>query len=201
VTRASSSDPSGTCAFCGRPLDGHDPNFRFRFPDAVVGLLEAGLDESEIEGDQNKDVVIMVRDAQFVRVLLQVRLTEGLHVTFGTWLEVGFDTLEKAAEIWWTPKYKDLVLSGSLANAVPPWGDELLGAPATATVLNADHSPYVTSSGHPMLSKVLQDVWPSDVILSALPHVAVAGREARAEACTGSEVAASDAFLSSVRHA
>jgi len=163
-------EANGACAFCGRPLDAHDLNFRFRFPDAVVDLLEAGLEESEIEGDPSLDLVIMLEDAYFIRVLLQVRLTDGLRVTFGTWLEVGFDAFEGAAEIWWTPGYGDLVLSGSLANAVAPWGDELMGAPATATVLNVEHSPYITSSDHPLLSRVLQDEWQSGAVLSAMPH-------------------------------
>jgi hypothetical protein len=91
-------------------------------------------------------------------------------VTFGTWLEVDADVLERVARLWSTPEYADLVVAGRLANAVPPWGDRLLGTPATATVLNEDHSPYITGSDDPLLSGVLSEEWPSATILSALPH-------------------------------
>jgi hypothetical protein len=160
----------GTCSFCGEALDVHDLNFRFRFPDAVAEALDAGLDESEIAGDPRHDEVINVGDSWFIRVLLQVDLTDGARVTFGTWLEVKFDVLRSIAEIWSTPEYHSLSVAGRLANAVPPWGNEVLGATATATVTEMAHSPYITSSDDGLLSRVIDDDWPSEVVLAALPH-------------------------------
>jgi hypothetical protein len=163
-------EDAGTCAFCGQPLDGHDLNFRLRFPDAVAEALDTGFDMEELGGDPEHDTVIGIEGTWFLRVLLQVRLTDGCGVTFGTWLEVTPDTLDRVAEVWSTPAYGDLVVSGRLANAVPPWGGEVLGATATATVLEMEHSPSITTSDDPTLARVLGQTWPADVVLAPLPH-------------------------------
>jgi hypothetical protein len=101
---------------------------------------------------------------------LQVRLTDGGRVTFGTWLEVTPDALDRVAEVWSTPAYGDLAVSGRLANAIPPWGDQVLGATATATVLEMEHSPSITTSGDPTLAPVLERTWPAETVLAPLPH-------------------------------
>jgi hypothetical protein len=163
------TDP-GTCGFCGRPLNAHDLHFRFRFPDVVAERLEAGLDLSEIAGDPDHDDAINVGDAWFVRVLLRIRLVDGARVTFGTWLEVDLEELRSVEEIWTTPEYVRVVLHGCLANAVPPWGDEVLGVPATATVPDVDQPPHVTASDDGLLSRVIDEVWSNDDVLAGLPH-------------------------------
>ena len=160
----------GRCPTCGRPLDAHEPNFRFRFPDAVVDLLEAGLDPDELHGDPAKDILLEVEDAGcFVRVLLPIRLSEGFQLTLGTWLQVEFEDLERTLDVYRMPGFHELVLSGTLANAVPPWGGLVLDAPATAAILNENDVPYVMSSTDPLLSRVLQEEWPHDDVLSAFP--------------------------------
>lgn len=160
----------GTCGFCGGALDTHDLNFRLRYPDAVAELLEGGLDISELEGDAALDEVIKAGDSFFLRVLLRVRLADGARVTFGTWLEVALEDVKSVAEVWSTPAYRDVVVSGRLANRIPPWGDEVLGAAATATVLDVDHSPYLTSSPDGVLAPLLDDEWPAEDVLAELPH-------------------------------
>lgn len=164
-----SAEP-GTCGFCGGPLDEHDLHFRFRFPDALAELLDDGLDPSEIAGDADHDDVIRLGEDSFVRVLLRVRLEDGARVTFGTWLEVELEALRSVAEIWSTPDYSSVVLHGRLANSLPPWAGEVLGAAATATVLDVNHPPYVTTSDDGALSHVLDDEWSAEVVLAALPH-------------------------------
>jgi hypothetical protein len=164
------SSELGTCGFCGRPLDTHDLHFRFRFPDTLAERLENGLDPSEVAGDPDSDDVIGVGEDWFVRVLLRVRLEDGARVTFGTWLEVELEALRSVADIWSTPEYANVVLSGRLANAVPPWGDEVRGADATISVLDVDNPPYVTASDDASLSRVLDDEWSAEMVLAALPH-------------------------------
>ena len=170
------TDP-GTCGFCGRALDGHDLHFRFRFPDALAELLDRGLDPSEITGDADRDDVIRLGEHCFIRVLLSVRLEDGARVTFGTWLEVELEAVRSVAEIWSTPEYANVVLTGRLANAIPPWGDEVRGATATVTVLDVDNPPYVTTSDDASLTRVLDDEWPADIVLAALPHCGTRRRE------------------------
>jgi hypothetical protein len=73
--------------------------------------------------------------------------------------------MQEAFAVWWgdNPAYLDLRLDGLLANQIEPWG--LLGAPVVATVLNADDTPYCTSSADPLLSRVLTETWPHDEAL------------------------------------
>lgn len=160
----------GTCGFCGQALDGHDLHFRFRFPDRLAELLDGGLDPSEIAGSADRDDVIRLGEDCFVRVLLPVHLEDGARVTFGTWLEVELEAIRSVAEIWSTPDYANVVLTGRLANAIPPWGDEVGGSTATATVLDVDDPPYVTASLDASLTRVLHEEWPAEVVLAALPH-------------------------------
>jgi hypothetical protein len=96
---------AGTCPTSGRPLDTHNPNFRFRFPDAVVALLEAGATTvDELEGDPDKDILLRVEDVGcFVRVLLPVRLSDGFRLTIGTWLKVKFEDLLRTVEVYEMP--------------------------------------------------------------------------------------------------
>ena len=107
------------------------------------------------------------RVGSFVRSLLHVRLTGGFTVTFGVWLAVHPDELQRAFRVWWEADYRDLVLEGWLANALPGWG--LLAAPAVARVENPDHTPYIANSSDEGLRRLLAEEWPHDQVLDGLP--------------------------------
>jgi hypothetical protein len=87
----------------------------------------------------------------------------GYTITFGVWLGVHPDDLQRAFSVWRAPEYVDLRLTGRLANALPAWG--LLAAQADAAVLNPDATAYIVSSGDPTLARVLADEWQHDEIL------------------------------------
>jgi hypothetical protein len=111
----------------------------------------------------------MVQDiGAFVRVLLPIQLTGGFTMTVGTWLGVHPDDLKQAWEVWWKPEYLDLRLQGRLANAVPPWGEQVFGKPAFAVVRNPDQVPYIDGSTDHFLDKIVRDEWPHEAILPAL---------------------------------
>jgi hypothetical protein len=153
-----------TCPTCGRSLDAHDRHVRFQLPDPV---LDVPAEQREARTWRN-DVMMQVQGVgAFVRALLPVRLSAGHRVTFGVWLGVPPDELQRAFREWWTPTYVDLVLDGFLANDVRPWG--LLAKPARAVVRDPDHTPYVDSSDDDLLRQVLTDEWPHDYVLGALP--------------------------------
>jgi hypothetical protein len=159
-----------TCPTCGRPVDAHDRHVRFRLPDPVLAVQ----DQEHTQGtwlshaDANQSVMMMVPTVgTFVRSLLPVRLTGGHTVTFGVWIGVHPDELQRAFAIWWEPEYVDLWLDGRLANALPGWG--LLATQVDAAVLNVDETPYVVRSSDPTLDRVLSDEWPHDEVLSRLP--------------------------------
>ena len=65
----------------------------------------------------------------FVRALLPIRLTGGHKLTYGVWVGVHPDDLQRTFAVWWEPEYQDLRLDGRLANSVKPWG--MLGAPVS----------------------------------------------------------------------
>jgi hypothetical protein len=120
------------------------------------------------ETDPWRAVMMQVPDVgDFVRVLLPVQLTGGFTVTFGAWLGVSRDDFLRAFKMWWAPEYSRLRLDGLLANAIPPWG--LLGEPVEAGVRDPDETPYCERSSSRELARVLNDEWPHEDVLAALP--------------------------------
>jgi hypothetical protein len=158
------------CQQCGRPVDDHDRDVRFRVPDPLLDVpgWEDLPDTWLSHGDPVSSVLLQVpEEGGFVRCLLPVHLTGGYRVTFGVWLAIHPDDLRRTYEVWWEDTYADLRLDGRLANGLPGWG--LLGAPATAAVRDVDHTPYLVASTDPVLARVLTDEWPHEPVLAALP--------------------------------
>jgi len=158
------------CPTCGRPRDAHDRHVRFRLPDPVVSAPDRELTEGTwmSHADANQSVMMMVPNVgTFVRVLVPVHLTGGYTVTFGAWLGVHPDDLQRAFSVWTSPSYVDLRLEGRLANALPAW--DVFAVPAEAAVKDPDHTPYLVGSSDSVLSEVLTQEWPHETILSGLP--------------------------------
>jgi hypothetical protein len=162
--------PTEVCPTCGRPIDAHNRHVRFRLPDPVNELPDrertpgAWLSHDEPE----PSVMMQVPNVgAFVRCLLPVHLTGGFTVTFGVWLAVHPDELQRAFRVWWDPAYADLVLDGWLANALPGWG--LLATPATARVRDVDQTPYIAATDEALLHAVLSDEWAHEEVLARLP--------------------------------
>jgi hypothetical protein len=160
---------SGGCPSCGRPLDAHDRHVRFTLPDPVL----ATEGREHVRGawlshdDARTSVMMQIPGVgPFVRCLLAVRLSGGHSVTFGVWIGVSPDDLQRAFRLWWAPEYTGLVLDGRLANALPGWG--LLAAPVRAAVRHPDETPYCISSPDPVLARVLGAEWPHEQILNAV---------------------------------
>jgi hypothetical protein len=137
---------------------------RFRLPDPVLALPEH---ERAARTWETEAMMQVEGVGAFVRTLLPVRLTGGHQVTFGVWLGVRPEDLQRAFREWWAPTYPELVLDGVVANHVPPWG--LFAQPARAVVRDPDEAPYLDSSADPELDRVLSDEWPHETVLAALP--------------------------------
>jgi hypothetical protein len=155
---------------CGRALDLHDRDMRFRLPEPVLRTAQ----QERAPGtwlsheDPSRSVMMEVPGlGAFVRSLLPVQLTGGFTVTFGVWLAVRPDDLQRAYAVWWEPEYRDLVLDGRLANELPVWG--LLAAHAQASVHDENETPWIDHSSDPLLARVLTERWPHDEVLGALP--------------------------------
>ncbi len=137
---------------------------RFVQPDPV---LDVPADERAARTWGHDPLLQVQGVGAFVRVLLPIRLTDGYTLTVGTWLGINPAILRSVWEIWDTSEYASLVLDGFLANRIPPWGDHVLGAPATAKVRDPEQWPYVTDTGHADLAGVLTTEWPHDLVLDA----------------------------------
>lgn len=103
----------------------------------------------------------------FVRVLLPVHLSGGYALTVGTWLAVDPSELRSIWKQWDTPTYASLTLTGYVANAIPPWGEGTLHAPATARVRESEFLPCLDSSTTAVLQGVMSREWEHEPVLSA----------------------------------
>jgi hypothetical protein len=153
------------CSCCGTELPDTDQiDVRLGLPDVAFGLEETARHRV------NPGLLRMDGHGCFARCLLPVRLSGELLLVLGTWMEISEADLQRAHTLWDQPGYADLVLTGQLANAIKPWDEELLGAPLTARVRNADEIPYVEASDHPLLGHVLHTVWDRHQVLRCFGH-------------------------------
>jgi len=104
----------------------------------------------------------------FVRILVPVKLTGGFKVTYGAWLSVASDDLQRAWELWTDPAYADLRLVGVLANMLPGWESETYVKPLEAAVLDVEQTPYAVDSPDDFMRRVIQDEWPHEQVLAAI---------------------------------
>jgi hypothetical protein len=162
---------TSTCPTCGRTLDEHDRDVRFTLPDPVLDLPKGDTTEGVWMSGSNARVSVMMQvpgAGAFIRALLPVKLTGGYTVTYGVWVGIHPEDLQRAFTVWWAPEYVDLRLSGRLANRIQPWG--LLAAPVELGVLDADATPYCVSSRDPTLAAVLAQEWDHTRVLDTLPQ-------------------------------
>ncbi|MEU2393767.1 DUF2199 domain-containing protein [Streptomyces sp. NPDC007369] len=155
-----------TCACCGDAVsDERRIDFGFNLPDAALGLPEESLHRLGARALLRVDGV-----GSFIRCLLPVRLTHDTELVLGAWVEVDDATLGRAHELWQHADYADFSLSGTFANRIQPWGDDLLGAEVTAQVADPEKLPVVVEVRHPAASRVLTHAWDRDHVLSRFPH-------------------------------
>ncbi|MEU8820771.1 DUF2199 domain-containing protein [Actinoplanes sp. NPDC048796] len=153
------------CSCCGAPLDALDLDVRSGVPDALLDL--SAEQQAKVWG--NSDLQRLEGVGGFVRCLMPVRLTGGGSVTYSVWLKVDDDQLRHANAVWSAPAYADLVLNGTVANAVRPW-PEMLGEAARAEVRDEGTLPYLAGAGGTLLSRVLTEQWDRDDVLSRIGH-------------------------------
>lgn len=153
-----SSRRGPTCPCCGALLRVVDRHQRFTVPDQA---LDPGVWSSTkgwwMNGEDAQSSVFMTAPGGFVRALLPVQLARAHTLTFGVWVGVTTDDLKRAYDLWWAPGYRNLVIDGRLANAVPP--DVEVGAAVRFVVRDPEHTPYCESSPDPALHALLTQAW------------------------------------------
>ncbi|MET7370423.1 DUF2199 domain-containing protein [Streptomyces sp. NPDC005566] len=155
-----------SCSCCGDSLtDERRIDVGFNLPDAALTAPEGARHQLGPSALLRVDGV-----GSFIRCLLPVRLTHETELVLGVWLEVDEATLREADERWEDRSYSDLAFRGLLSNKIRPWGDDLLGAPFTARVADPEELPHLVAGHHPAATRVLEDVWDRDHVLSRFPH-------------------------------
>lgn len=158
-------DSAATCSCCGDLLTDTDRiDARFGLPDVALGASKWA------RRHVNGGLLRVLGRGRFVRCLLPVQLSGGLELVLGTWMQISGSDLRRAYASWEKPAYAELRLTGTLANGIMPWGDDLLGADLTAVVRNIDEVPYADASTNPLLSRVLHTRWDRDEVLGCFGH-------------------------------
>ena len=146
------------CPCCGRDIASVDREVRFGVPDVFMALSDEERDERQSHRGEN--FMRLAPDRFFVRGLLPVRLSDGHEFRFGVWLEINSETCVTLMSAWDEAEYASTVFDGQLANAVPPWGQNLLDKPCQAGVRDRKQLPFIRSSTDIELHAVLSTLWP-----------------------------------------
>jgi len=79
----------------------------FKVPDPVLAASEDQRGKaSQSDPDANRAVMMQVPEVgRLLRALLPVHLSGGYTLTFGLWLLVRPDDLQRAFRVWWSPEY------------------------------------------------------------------------------------------------
>ncbi|MEO3783381.1 DUF2199 domain-containing protein [Actinocorallia sp. B10E7] len=156
---------TAACACCGAALTETDRiDVGFRLPDPALGRPESDLTWLR------KGLLRVAGEGGFLRCLLPVRLTGGVELWLGIWIEVSEEDLLRADEIWEDPAYAGFTATGRVANLVKPWGEEIVGAELLVDVRDVGELPVARSSPHPVLSRVVDEEWDRDRVLSRFGH-------------------------------
>ncbi|MDX2295908.1 MULTISPECIES: DUF2199 domain-containing protein [Streptomyces] len=161
------STAPATCSCCGDALvDERRIDVRFGLPDVAFELPE------EARRSPGPSALLALDGGGFfVRCLLPVRLTGETELVLGAWVEVDETTFRRAADVWDDAAgYAELVVRGRLANAVRPWGEEVLGAEFTGRIRDVEELPYLVEGHGPAAVRLLGDVWDRDHVLARFPH-------------------------------
>lgn len=159
-------DPmNATCGMCARSTAEHEKNLRFLLPDPVVNSSEQHLAPGSwlSHGNPNESVMMQIPNiGPFIRALLPIHLAGGGSLTYGVWVAIHPNDLQRTFSVYWEPEYADLQLTGYLANAIEPWG--MLGTPVELAVKDPVQTPYCVSSQDPVLAEVLAKQWPHEIL-------------------------------------
>jgi hypothetical protein len=153
------------CGCCDEPIAATDRmDIRVILPEEALGAPD------EAKHEVTPGLLRVDGVGSFARVLLPVRLSGDLELVFGAWMKIGAADLDHAAEVWDDPRYVDLVLHGTFANAIKPWAEDMFGKPVTAVVHDVEEIPYVEASDDPAFERLLTGVWDRDEVLSRFAH-------------------------------
>ena len=142
-----------TCGTCGkattRLLD-----FGCQLPDCIWEQAESE------RSSRNGSDFAELGSRRFVRGLLPVKLADGEEFRYGVWLEVTRAVFEEVVRVW-NDEDRDprLRFAATLANALPPWGTDILGVAVEVGVRDQGSRPFVVAAGASWLQTLIERGW------------------------------------------
>src|SRR5215510_15097389 len=131
-------DDDEPCAACDEPVSGRD--FGCALPDDV---FEQPIAE---RSHRNSSDFAELGERRFVRCVMPIRVGTADEFRYGVWLEVQLATFDHIIDVWNdAPRYRELSFDGTIANAVPPWNEKILGCRVTAGTRSANDRPIVVA--------------------------------------------------------
>lgn len=141
-----------TCEVCRPPVPFLD--YGFQMPDCVWAQ------PADQRSRRNTPDFAEFGERRFIRGLLPVRLEDGREFRYGVWLEIDEPTFHEVNRSWSDPeRYPRLRFAATVANAAPPWRDQLLGARVDVGVRDQDSRPFVVGSAESWLQDVFDHGW------------------------------------------
>lgn len=137
-----------TCHHCGAPLP--HPSVRAVLPDALLELPEDRWDAGDSDPGRADFMVADIDGGRHYYLRAIIDLDPNANVC--VWVELDPDSFFAVGRAWRDPdRYLACRIEGVVANSVPPWGDEALGARVTLRPKAADKLPVVVATSSPLL--------------------------------------------------
>ena len=141
-----------TCSACGASTAVLD--FGYQAPDCVWAQ------PATERWSGNTGDFARLGERSFVRGLLPIKLADGEEFRFGLWFEVDPASGDKIRASWHEPTlYLALQFTATIANAAPPWREQILGCEVELRARQARSRPYVVSAREPWLQALLDSGW------------------------------------------
>jgi hypothetical protein len=152
---------SCTCAFCGGTVPGLWHDLAYQLPDRIFALSpEERATRVWQSAESNADFAVLDEVAFFVRGILPVPLPDGDEFRYGAWLEISQPEFMRVLEAWGDDDaYAQLRFRARLANSLPPYGEQPLGAAVEVATGDMSARPRVVGADDAWLAHVLRDGW------------------------------------------
>jgi hypothetical protein len=143
-------------------------DFGYQLPDCVWAQ------PAEQRSPRNSPDFAEVGERRFIRGLLPIRLPDGREFRYGVWLEIDEATFIEVNRSWGDPeRYPRLRFGATIANAAPPWRDQLLGVAVEVGVRDQDSRPFVIASSQSWLQDLLDHGWTMTEYRAAIDAIGV----------------------------
>ena len=156
---------SCACGKCGATTALLD--FGYQAPDCIWSLPPAK------RSPRNTSDFAELGARRFVRGILPIKIQGSAdEFRYGLWFEVEPAKFDEIRAVWNDPSYAQLTFAATVANAAPPWRDEMLGAKVACAVRDVNSRPFVAGAHAPWLAALVENGWSQDAYRRAVASFA-----------------------------